>query len=165
MIRSRVNLDKIVVLGSGWAGFKILQSFKHPSHELICISVNNHFLFTPLLTTTTVGTLEFRGITEPTMSVKRLNKFIHASAVSVDAAKKTVRCRSVYDVAKSEGGERYFPEFDVSFDKLVIGEKEKKKKKVVEFFFFFFESDWCSCCNVWHSRRARVHFSAASAGR
>jgi NADH dehydrogenase FAD-containing subunit len=118
MLRSRICYEKIVVLGSGWAGFKILQSFKHPSHELICVSVNNHFLFTPLLTTTTVGTLEFRGISEPTMSIPRLNRFIHAAALSVDASKKTVHCRSVYDVAKVEGGERYFPEFDVAFDKV-----------------------------------------------
>lgn len=120
MIRSRASLDKIVVLGSGWAGFKILESFRHDSHELVCVSVANHFLFTPLLTTTTVGTLEFRGITEPTMSVKRLNRFIHAEAISVNPSNKTVRCRSVYDVAKTEGGERFHPEFDVSFDKLVI---------------------------------------------
>jgi NADH dehydrogenase FAD-containing subunit len=122
MRRSLVTHEKIVILGSGWAGFSLMNGFKaNPlQYELVCVSVNNHFLFTPLLTTTTVGTLEFRGITEPTMSCKKLSRFIHAEAIAVDASRKVVRCRSVYDVAKSEESlERYFPEFDVPFDKLV----------------------------------------------
>jgi NADH dehydrogenase FAD-containing subunit len=108
MRRSLVTHEKIVILGSGWDGFSLMNGFKANPLQY------------ELLTTTTVGTLEFRGITEPTMSCKKLSRFIHAEAIAVDASRKVVRCRSVYDVAKSEESlERYFPEFDVPFDKLV----------------------------------------------
>ena len=49
---SVVVRDKILVLGSGWAGYKILSTFKDSAgahHTLTCVSERNHFLFTPLL--------------------------------------------------------------------------------------------------------------------
>ncbi len=118
---SVVSRDKIVVLGSGWGGYKILSTFRDSrrQHSLTCISVNNHFLFTPLLSTTCVGTLEFRGICEPTMALKHVS-FVHGEALSIDQQRKVVLCRSVHDVARSDddNAERYYPEFEVAFDKL-----------------------------------------------
>ncbi len=118
---SIVAKDKILVLGSGWAGYKILSTFKDAAdaHSLVCVSERNHFLFTPLLSTTCVGTLEFRGICEPTMKLRHVS-FIHAEAVSVDAHRKVVLCRSVHDVAHNDddNSERYYPEFEVAYDKL-----------------------------------------------
>jgi len=35
-------------------------------HKVTVISTRNHFLFTPLLPSTTVGTLEFRSVTSTT---------------------------------------------------------------------------------------------------
>jgi NADH dehydrogenase FAD-containing subunit len=118
---SVVSRDKILVLGSGWAGYKILATFKDPggAHTLTCVSERNHFLFTPLLSTTCVGTLEFRGICEPTMNLRHVS-FIHAEAVSVDPRRKVVLCRSVHDVARNDddNSERFYPEFEVAYDKL-----------------------------------------------
>ena len=118
---SLASRDKILVLGSGWAGYKILSTFKDSAkaHALVCVSERNHYLFTPLLAQSCVGTLEFRGICEPIMKLKHVT-FIHAEAVSVDAARKVVVCRSVYDVARSDddNAERYYPEFELSYDKL-----------------------------------------------
>jgi NADH:ubiquinone reductase (non-electrogenic) len=36
------------------------------------VSPTNHFLFTPLLASTTVGTLEYNSIQEPVRSIKDL---------------------------------------------------------------------------------------------
>jgi len=39
-------------------------------YDVIVVSPRNHFLFTPLLASTTVGTLEFRTVMEPVRSIK-----------------------------------------------------------------------------------------------
>ena len=71
-------------------------------------------VFTPLLTSACVGTLEFRSVAVPVMSLQKYlkepqNKYYLASAENVDPEKKTVAC-------KDEDG----LEFSVPYDKLVI---------------------------------------------
>lgn len=61
---ARTSGDKVVVLGSGWGGFNIAQTV-NKEVPLTVISPANHFLFTPLLPSSAVGTLEFRCIEEP----------------------------------------------------------------------------------------------------
>ena len=56
--------EKIVVLGTGWSSFRMIQTLKD-TYKIVVISPRNHFLFTPLLPSTTTGTLEFRSIVEP----------------------------------------------------------------------------------------------------
>jgi hypothetical protein len=58
------STDKVVVLGSGWGGFNIALNV-NKDVPLTVISPANHFLFTPLLPSSAVGTLEFRCIEEP----------------------------------------------------------------------------------------------------
>ena len=55
----------IVILGTGWAGFNLalnLKSDSDVSPEVRIVSPSNHFVFTPLLPSTAVGTLEFHCI-------------------------------------------------------------------------------------------------------
>jgi NADH dehydrogenase FAD-containing subunit len=101
--------DRVVVLGSGWAGFNIALNANRDV-PLTIISPNNHFLFTPLLPSTAVGTLEFRCIQEPIRThLGPQGKFIHAKARKLDPQNKTVVCESVHgDI------------FTVEYDKLVI---------------------------------------------
>lgn len=57
--------EKLVILGTGWGSYSILKKVDKKLFDVIVISPRNHFLFTPLLASTTVGTLEFRSIIEP----------------------------------------------------------------------------------------------------
>lgn len=52
--------QKLVILGTGWGSFNVLKRVNHKLYDVIVVSPRNHFLFTPLLAGTTVGTLEFR---------------------------------------------------------------------------------------------------------
>lgn len=56
--------ERIVVLGSGWGGYQIALNL-NKDIPLTVVSPSNHFVFTPLLPSTAVGTLEFRCIQEP----------------------------------------------------------------------------------------------------
>lgn len=51
---------QLVILGTGWGSYSVLRHIDKQKYDVIVISLRNHFLFTPLLASTTVGTLEFR---------------------------------------------------------------------------------------------------------
>ncbi len=52
--------ERVVVLGVGWGGFRVAKDLDKTKFDVSIVSPRNHFLFTPLLPSTTVGTLEFR---------------------------------------------------------------------------------------------------------
>lgn len=75
----------------GWAGYAFARTLDPAKYERILVSPRSHFVFTPLLASTAVGTLEFRAILE---SVRRLGKnvaFYQGWADDVDFARKVVR--------------------------------------------------------------------------
>jgi NADH dehydrogenase FAD-containing subunit len=74
---------RVVVLGSGWAGFRIARDINIEKYDLTVISPRNHFLFTPLLPSTTVGTLEFRGIIEPIRTARERLNYVQVHAGSL----------------------------------------------------------------------------------
>lgn len=51
---------RLVILGTGWGSYSVLRKVDKKLYDVIVVSPRNHFLFTPLLCSTTVGTLEFR---------------------------------------------------------------------------------------------------------
>lgn len=53
--------ERVVILGSGWAGFQIVLD-AHRDMPLTVVSDRNHFVFTPLLPSAAVGTLECRYV-------------------------------------------------------------------------------------------------------
>ena len=78
------------------------------------VSPRNHMVFTPLLTSACVGTLEFRSVAVPVMSLQKhlndpQNYYFLGSAQNVDPEKRIVQC-------EAEDG----TEFSVSYDKLVV---------------------------------------------
>lgn len=100
---------KLVVLGSGFGAFSCLKRLNHSYYDISVVSPRNHFLFTPLLPSTTVGTIEFRSIIEPIRNVKGVS-FFQAKCIEIDPAKKSVLCQD------TETGKR----FELSYDKLLI---------------------------------------------
>lgn len=56
---------RVVVLGSGWAGCRLMKGLDPEMYDIVCVSPRNHMVFTPLLASTCVGTLEFRSVAEP----------------------------------------------------------------------------------------------------
>ena len=52
--------ETVVILGTGWGGYSFLKNIDRKKYNVVVVSPRNHFLFTPLLVSTTVGTLEFR---------------------------------------------------------------------------------------------------------
>lgn len=90
---------------------------------MVCVSPRNHFLFTPLLASTAVGTLEFRAITEP---VRRTdNTYFAASVENVDLARKEILCRMAMPVPSRETPVPKVTE-NASADDTVVAEPAKE---------------------------------------
>ncbi|EED79884.1 predicted protein [Postia placenta Mad-698-R] len=92
----------LVVLGSGWGATSLLKSLDTTDYNVIVISPKNYFLFTPLLPSVAVGTLNPRSIIQPTRYVTRHKarqvSVIEASATEVDPINKTVTFAARYAV-------------------------------------------------------------------
>src|SRR5439155_2490535 len=82
-------------LGSGFAAFRLLKAIDPRGYAVTVVSRRNHFLFTPLLPSTAVGTIEYRTILEP---LRRAAPHAHvrlATAAGLDPDRRPVHCRSV----------------------------------------------------------------------
>lgn len=113
---------RVVVLGSGWAACRFLKGLDTKLYDVVCISPRNHMVFTPLLASTCVGTLEFRSVAEPVSQIQKAlakdpnSYFFLASCSGVDTDKHEVFCETVDD----EGVFHEPYRFKVAYDKLVI---------------------------------------------
>ncbi|KAF9193936.1 hypothetical protein BGZ51_001629 [Haplosporangium sp. Z 767] len=83
---------RVMILGSGWGGFKLLRDMNKDSYQVVAVSPRNHFLFTPLLASTSVGTLEFRCITEPVRGYTRDVEYHQAWCDTIDFDQCKVDC-------------------------------------------------------------------------
>ena len=101
---------RVLILGSGWGGFTLARRLNKDLFDVRVISPANHFLFTPLLPSTAVGTLEFRAIQEPVRTIKGLGHYYQAKARDIDCTNKIVTCEDLYKGVK----------FDLAYDYLVV---------------------------------------------
>lgn len=65
----KVKKERIVVLGTGWGAHSLLKGIDTDLYDVTVISPRNFFLFTPMLAGASVGTVEYRSITEPIREV------------------------------------------------------------------------------------------------
>jgi len=106
-----------VILGTGWGGYNLAKSLASPSNPITIISPSNHFLFTPLLPSTTVGTLEFRAVQETikASSFSQHATFYQAKARTIDFSRQLIECEGIFDKEK----------FFVPYGKLVMAQGVK----------------------------------------
>jgi len=61
--------ERIVILGTGWGSAAFLKEIDTSMYDVTVISPRNFFLFTPMLAGASVGTVEYRSITESVREV------------------------------------------------------------------------------------------------
>uniref|UniRef100_A0A2N9HNR2 NADH:ubiquinone reductase (non-electrogenic) n=1 Tax=Fagus sylvatica TaxID=28930 RepID=A0A2N9HNR2_FAGSY len=113
---------RVVVLGTGWAGCRLMKGLDTNIYDVVCVSPRNHMVFTPLLASTCVGTLEFRSVAEPigriqpAISREPGSYFFLSNCTAIDTDNHLVHCQTVTD-----GVDSLDPwKFKISYDKLVI---------------------------------------------
>lgn len=108
--KETTSLPRLVILGSGFASMSLLKRIDLRRFHTTVVSARNHFLFTPLLPSTTVGTVEFRSIIEPIRKARSGDFFYQGTCRRVDFEKRQIICSTIDpDV-----------EFALDYDYLVI---------------------------------------------
>jgi NADH:ubiquinone reductase (H+-translocating) len=113
--KKRKDKPKLVILGGGWGGVALLKELNPEDYHVTVISPANYFLFTPMLPSATVGTLEMKSLVEPIRRILSRVKghFIRARAEDVDFSGRLVEVSQVDAQGKTV-------RFYVPYDKLVI---------------------------------------------
>lgn len=113
--KKRKDKPKLVILGGGWGGVAMLKELNPEDYHVTVISPANYFLFTPMLPSATVGTLELKSLVEPIRRILSRVKghFIRAKAEDVDFSGRLVEVSQV----DAQGRD---VRFYVPYDKLVI---------------------------------------------
>ncbi|KAI9250930.1 pyridine nucleotide-disulfide oxidoreductase-domain-containing protein [Phascolomyces articulosus] len=111
----RIEKPRVVILGGGWGAVAALQELHGDEYNVTLISDNNYFLFTPLLPSATVGTLEMRSLLESLRKiVSRVHgHFLEGTAVDIDLENKYIE---VIGADASDDDQRFY----VPYDKLLI---------------------------------------------
>ncbi|KAL1962389.1 hypothetical protein VTN77DRAFT_9728 [Rasamsonia byssochlamydoides] len=139
--------EKVIVLGSGWGGYIFSRKLSDKKYSCTVVSPRSYFVFTPLLTDTAAGNLDFSSVVEPVRDRKSKVDFIQAAARQIDFKRKVVICEptivksGVTESPRVEDDEREYEEgpdtgskrpqqhlrqweqaepFEVPYDKLVI---------------------------------------------
>jgi NADH dehydrogenase FAD-containing subunit len=106
----RTGRDRLVVLGTGWAGARLVRDIDPHKYDITVISPRNHLVFTPLLSSCCVGTLESRAVTLAISDLQKAlkapyNYYYAADCISVDPHKKVIE-------ACSADGLKFFVDYD-----------------------------------------------------
>ncbi|KAJ4303448.1 hypothetical protein N0V90_002343 [Kalmusia sp. IMI 367209] len=90
LIGVRAERERVVVLGSGWAGYTVARALDSKKYQTVVVSPRSYFAFTPLLASTSVGTLEFRTALEPIRTRRSNVNFFQGWADAVDFKNKKI---------------------------------------------------------------------------
>ncbi len=105
--------------GTGWGTVAMLKKLDTENYNVIVVSPRNYFLFTPLLPSCTVGTIEHRSIMEPIRNVLRHKKatvqYFEAECTKIDYEKRLIY---VKDDSEIKGDTM---DAEIPFDMLVVG--------------------------------------------
>src|SRR5262245_3443078 len=107
---AEADRPRLVVLGCGFGGYSLLSRLHAARWRATLLTPRNYFLFTPLLPSAAVGTVEFRSILEPARRRLRGVEVVEAYAERVDWQTRRVECRGAV------AGEP----FSLPFDLLVV---------------------------------------------
>jgi len=107
---------KLVILGSGWGSVALLKTLNSDDYHVTVVSPTNYFLFTPMLPSATVGTLELRSLVEPIRRIVQRAKghFLKAEAVEVELSEQLL------EVSQTDASGNIC-HFYLPYDKLVLG--------------------------------------------
>ena len=86
--------ERVLILGSGWGGYTLSRRLSPKTYAPLIMSPRSYFVFTPLLTNTASGSLDFSNIVEPVRDPRSKVNFIQGAARGVNLKKKTVLCEA-----------------------------------------------------------------------
>jgi NADH dehydrogenase FAD-containing subunit len=126
------NRPTVVVLGSGWgahAFIKVADAFRW---RIVVISPSNHFVFTPMLASAAVGTVEYRSMTEAIRkSNPMIESFVEGRATSVDVQNQVLDVQLESLLEDTKVGDGTPAPIRIKYDKLIVAVGVKVATRMV----------------------------------
>ena len=117
--------ERLVVVGGGWAAVALLDKLDRDAYDVVLVSPNNFFLFTPLLPSAAVGTVEPRSIIE---SLRRLLSTVSGSYIQ-GAACGLVQAHELDSKTQHHTNANGLVEVEVISDDTWDGDRPRKASK------------------------------------
>ncbi|KAI8620335.1 hypothetical protein BC830DRAFT_1251827 [Chytriomyces sp. MP71] len=109
----------VAVLGTGWGSVSFLKDLDTDNYNVVLVSPRAYFLFTPLLPSCTVGTIELRSIMQPIRFITRFKKreilFVEGNCTNVDPDTQTITVEDNSEVRGEVSTQK------IKYDYLVMG--------------------------------------------
>lgn len=109
--------EKIVVVGTGWAGYTVAHGLNDRKFDIRVISPEAASPYTPLLASACVGLFDFALAQEPIRSKDQDLRYYKAKVEEVDMERKVVKCKGAADLADHPKGNE---DFEMDYDRLVL---------------------------------------------
>jgi len=120
----------VVVLGSGWGAHAFMKIADTYLVRVIVVSPSNHFVFTPMLASAAVGTVEYRSMTEAVRAANpMIEEYVEGKATGVDVEKKTITVKLNSFLEEIAEGES--PTIEIPYDTLLVSVGTKVNDKIV----------------------------------
>lgn len=111
-IKAMEDKPKLVIVGGGWGAVGVIKGLPPGAYHVTVVGDSNYNLFTPLLPSAAVGTIEPRSLVEPIRKIiaRVQGHFLQAKAVDIDMSERLL------EVSAPGTGENFY----VPYDKLII---------------------------------------------
>eukprot|EP00892_Ulva_mutabilis_P004213 jgi/Ulvmu1/2163/UM013_0006.1 len=115
------NKPVVLVLGFGWAAHSLSKVIDVDRFDVVICSPRNHFVFTPMLPSSAVGSVEFRSLLEPVRLANPYVTYFEAEATRINIAEKYAVCETSSVVNTNVPRKR----FRVPYEHFVVGVGEQ----------------------------------------
>ena len=111
-----MSQPRIVIIGSGWAGFYLAEYLSPTTYAITIISPRRTSAYTPLLASAACGLFNFYLAEEPVRSKYRRCRFIKANVLDINFDARSVRCAPAFEDDESVSNDI----FNLDYDFLVL---------------------------------------------
>ncbi|KAH8924245.1 mitochondrial NADH dehydrogenase [Atractiella rhizophila] len=113
---------RLVVLGGGWGAVATLNGLDTNKYHVTVIAPEKYNLFTPLLPSATVGTVEPRSLVEPLRRIiaRLRGHYLQARCVDIDMANRLIEVETMTGSAVRGETPGQYERFYVPYDKCVV---------------------------------------------
>ncbi|CAB9512827.1 Internal alternative NAD(P)H-ubiquinone oxidoreductase A1, mitochondrial [Seminavis robusta] len=127
-----VTRKTIVILGSGWAAHALMKVADNQKLRIIVVSPSNHFVFTPMLASASVGTVEYRSMTEAVRAANpMIHEYIEGKATDINVNNKTVTVKLNPLLTTTTDDNQESPTIQLSYDHIVVSVGSKVNDGIV----------------------------------
>ncbi len=96
---------RVLVIGTGWGAHAFIKCIDTDKFRILVVSPINHFVFTPMLASSSVGTTEVRSIVESTRDSNPFVSFLEGKGLDMDVEAKVLKVKLGEDTLTNDRDE------------------------------------------------------------